>query len=137
MGMLKEFKEFAVKGNLVDLAVAFVMGAAFTKVTTAFIEGMVMPAVGMITGGVDFSHKVLTLKEAAKDEAGKEVAAVVVKYGAFITVAIEFIIVAFVMFMVIKAINKMKKKQAEAPVAPAEPSSTDKLLMEIRDSLKK
>lgn len=137
MGMIKEFKEFAVKGNLVDMAIAFVMGAAFTKLTSAFIDGMVMPAVGMLTGGVNFDDKVLTLKEATKDAAGKDVAAVAIKYGHFITVAVEFIIVAFVMFMVIKAINKMKKKEAEAPAAPAEPSSTDKLLIEIRDSLKK
>jgi len=144
MGMMKEFKEFALKGNLVDMAIAFVMGAAFTKVTTAFIDGMVMPAVGMLTGGVDFSDKKAVLKEAVpevKDAAGKVVNAAVpevaIKYGAFITVAIEFIIVAFVMFMVIKAINKMKKKQEETPAAAPEPSSTDKLLIEIRDALKK
>lgn len=137
MGMMKEFKEFAMKGNLVDMAIAFVMGAAFTRLTSAFIDGMVMPAVGMLTGGVNFDDKVIVLKEASKDEAGKEIAAVVVKYGHFITVVVEFTIVAFVMFMIIKAINKMKKKEAEAPAAPAEPSSTDKLLAEIRDSLKK
>ncbi len=137
MGMMKEFKEFAMKGNLVDMAIAFVMGGAFGKVVSAFIDGMVMPAVGMLTGGVNFDDKVVVLKEASKDEAGKEIAAVVVKYGHFITVAVEFTIIAFVMFMVIKAINKMKKKEAEAPAAPAEPSSTDKLLAEIRDALKK
>ena len=144
MGMLKEFKEFAVKGNLVDTAIAFVMGAAFGKVVSSFIEGIVMPLVGMLTGGVDFSKLEYTLKDkidAVKDAAGKvttpEVAAVTVKYGAFITVIIDFTIVAFVMFLVIKALNKMKKKQAEAPAAPAEPSSTDKLLAEIRDALKK
>lgn len=144
MGMLKEFKEFAVKGNLVDTAIAFVMGAAFGKVVSSFIEGIVMPLVGMLTGGVDFSKLEYTLKDkidAVKDTAGKvttpEVAAVTVKYGAFITVIIDFTIVAFVMFLVIKALNKMKKKQAEAPAAPAEPSSTDKLLAEIRDALKK
>ena len=142
--MLKEFKEFAIKGNLVDTAIAFVMGAAFGKIVSAFVDGMVMPLVGMLTGGVDFSKLEYTLKDkidAVKDAAGKvttpEVAAVTVKYGAFITVVIDFTIVAFVMFLVIKAINKMKKKQEEAPAAPPEPSSTDKLLMEIRDSLKK
>jgi large conductance mechanosensitive channel len=142
--MLKEFKEFAVKGNLVDTAIAFVMGAAFGKVVSAFIEGMVMPLVGMLTGGVDFSKLEYVLKpkvDAVKDAAGKvltpEAAAVSIKYGAFITVIIDFIIVAFVMFLVIKAINKMKKKQEEAPAAPVEPSSTDKLLAEIRDALKK
>jgi large conductance mechanosensitive channel len=144
MGMLKEFKEFAIKGNLVDTAIAFVMAAAFGKIVTAFIEGIVMPLVGMLTGGVDFSKMEYVLKakiDAVKDAAGKittpEVAAVTVKYGAFITVVFDFTIVAFVMFMVIKTINKMKKKEAQAPVAPAEPSSTDKLLTEIRDALKK
>jgi large conductance mechanosensitive channel len=144
MGIIKEFKEFAVKGNLVDTAVAFVMGAAFGKIVTAFVEGMVMPLVSMLTGGVNFDDMVLTLKEAVpevKDAAGNittaAVAEVSIKYGSFITVVIDFLIVAFAVFLVIKAINKMKKKQEEAPAAPAEPSSTDKLLMEIRDALKK
>lgn len=137
MGMMKEFKEFAIKGNLVDLAVAFVMGAAFTKVTSAFIDGMIMPLVGMIQGK-DLSEWKFVLKAAEMGEDGKQkVAEVAIKYGTFITVCIEFLIVAFVMFLVIKAINKMKKKEAEAPAAPAEPSSTDKLLAEIRDALKK
>ncbi len=144
MGMIKEFKEFAIKGNLVDTAIAFVMGAAFGKVVSSFIDGMVMPLVGQLVGGVDFNNlkKVLTPAVAeVKDAAGKvvtpAVAEVSIKWGAFITVAIDFLIVAFVMFMVIKAINKMKKKEEAAPTAPAEPSSTDKLLIEIRDSLKK
>ncbi len=144
MGMFKEFKEFAIKGNLVDLAVAFVMGAAFGKVTTAFIEGMVMPLVGMLTNGVDFSKMQKVLKDGVpevKDAAGKIVTAAVpevsVKYGAFITVTIEFFIVAFVMFMIIKAINKLKKEEVKAPAPIPEISSTDKLLMEIRDGLKK
>lgn len=133
MGMMKEFKEFAMKGSLIDLAVGFVMGAAFTKVTGAFINGMVMPLVGMLQGK-DLSDWKLILKDADKVAGTEEVA---IKYGTFISVTIEFIIVAFVMFMVIKAINRMKKKQEEAPAAPPEPSTTDKLLMEIRDSLKK
>jgi large conductance mechanosensitive channel len=140
MGMLKEFKEFAVKGNLVDIAVAFVMGAAFGKIVSSFIDGIVMPLIGMITGGVDFSDKVKVLKEAVpavKDEAGKvitpAVAEVSIKYGLFITNLFDFIIVAFCMFLVIKAINRIKKAE---PAAPAEPSSTDKLLVEIRDALR-
>jgi large conductance mechanosensitive channel len=137
MGMIKEFKEFALKGNLVDMAIAFVMGGAFGKVTSTFIEGMVMPLVTLLTGGVNFSDKFITLKEASKDEAGKEAAAVVFKYGAFITAAVEFLIVAFVMFMVIKAMNAAKKKEAEAPAAPPAPSATETLLAEIRDALKK
>lgn len=144
MGMLKEFKDFAVRGNLVDTAVAFVMGAAFGKIVSSFVDGMVMPLVGMLTGGVDFSKMVFVLKDgtaAVKDAAGKvvtpEVAEVSVKYGAFITNVIDFVIVAFAVFMVIKTINRTKKQEAAAPAAPPEPSSTDKLLAEIRDALKK
>lgn len=136
MGFVKEFKEFAMKGNLIDLAVGFVMGAAFTKITTAFINGMIMPLVGMIQGK-DFNEWKWVLKPAEVVD-GKEVAAeVAVKYGTFITVTIEFIIVAFVMFLLIKAINRMKKKEEEVPAAPPEPSTQEKLLMEIRDALKK
>ena len=141
MGMLKEFKEFAVKGNLVDIAVAFIMGAAFGKIVSSFIDGIVMPLIGMLTGGVDFSDKVKVLKEAVPavtDATGKvitpAVAEVSIKYGLFITNLFDFIIVAFCMFLVIKAINRIKKAE---PAAPAEPSSTDKLLAEIRDELKK
>jgi large conductance mechanosensitive channel len=137
MSMLKEFREFALKGNLVDMAIAFVMGAAFSKVTSAFIDGMVMPLVGMIQGK-DFSDVAWTIKEASVGADGKEIAAVTVKYGAFITVAIEFIIVAFVMFLIIKAMNKMKKKneEAPAPAAPPAPSKEEVLLTEIRDALR-
>lgn len=141
MGMMKEFKEFAMKGNLVDMAVAFVMGAAFGKVTSAFIDGMVMPLVGQLTGGVDFNNKKLVLTKAvaeSTDAAGNvvpAVAEVAVKWGSFVTVAIEFLVIAFVMFMVIKAINRMKK--AEPPPAPAGPTNEEKLLMEIRDALRK
>ena len=140
MGFIKEFKEFAMKGSLVDIAVAFVMGGAFGKVITSFTEGIVSPLIGMI-GGADLSKNVFVLKEGVKevkDAAGvvisEGVAEVAVKWGDFLTAIINFIIVAFVMFLVIKAINKMKKKQDEAPAGP---STTDALLMEIRDSLKK
>lgn len=142
MGMMKEFKDFAMKGNLVDMAIAFVMGGAFGKVTSAFIDGMVMPLVGQITGGVDFNNKKWILTQAAaevKDAAGAvvqpAVAEVAVKWGTFVTVAIEFLVIAFVMFMVIKAMNRMKK--AEPPPAPPGPTNEEKLLMEIRDALKK
>ena len=134
MGFIKEFKEFAMKGSLVDIAVAFVMGAAFGKVVSSFTDGIVSPLIGLI-GGADLSQNVIELKAASLDAAGKVVPAVVLKWGEFAAAIINFIIVAFVMFMVIKGINKMKKKQAAA--APAGPSSTDVLLMEIRDSLKK
>ena len=134
MGFMKEFKDFAMKGSLVDIAVAFVMGAAFGKVITAFTEGIVAPLIGMI-GGADLSKNMYVLKPAVTDAAGKITAeAVAVKYGEFLTQVIAFIIVAFVMFLVIKGINSMKKKEE---AAPAGPSSTDALLMDIRDELKK
>ncbi|CAN5882610.1 large conductance mechanosensitive channel protein MscL [soil metagenome] len=134
MGFIKEFKEFAMKGSLVDIAVAFVMGGAFGKVITSFTEGIVSPLIGMI-GGADLTKNMIQLKAATYDPAGKVLTeAVNLKWGDFVTAVINFIIVAFVMFLVIKAINSMKKKQEEAPAAP---SSTDVLLMEIRDSLKK
>ncbi|HPH84620.1 MAG TPA: large conductance mechanosensitive channel protein MscL [Ferruginibacter sp.] len=134
MGFIKEFKDFAMKGNLVDIAVAFVMGGAFGKVVTSFTEGIVSPLIGMI-GGADLSKNMYVLKPAVLDAAGKVVTeAVALKYGDFLTAIINFIIVAFVMFLVIKGINSMKKKEEAAPSAP---SSTDQLLMEIRDSLKK
>jgi len=144
MSFIKEFKEFAIRGNLVDTAVAFVMGASFGKIVSSFVDGIVMPLVGMLTGGVDFNNKKWILKDAipeVKDAAGKVVSKAIlevsVKYGTFLTNLIDFIIVAFAVFMVIKAINRMKKKEEAAPVATPEPSSTDKLLMEIRDSLNK
>jgi large conductance mechanosensitive channel len=136
MGMLKEFKEFAMKGSLIDIAVGFVMGAAFTKLTTAFIDGLVMPFVGLLQGK-DLSAWKYVLKPASYAADGKEIPEVSVKYGTFISVCIEFLIVAFVMFLVVKAINRMKRKQEVAPAVAPEPSMTDKLLMEIRDALRK
>lgn len=134
MGFFKEFKDFAMKGNLVDIAVAFVMGGAFGRVVTSFTEGLISPLIGMI-GGADLNKAMYTLKESVTDATGKVTQeAVVLKYGEFITACINFIIVAFIMFLVIKGINAMKKKQEEAPAGP---SSTDQLLMEIRDAVKK
>jgi large conductance mechanosensitive channel len=135
MGFIKEFKEFAIKGNLVDIAVAFVMGAAFAKVITSFTEGIVSPLVSLL-GGADLSKKMYVLKEAVTDASGKVITeAVAIKWGDFITAIINFIIVAFVMFLIIKAINKIKEKREVAAAAAI--STTDMLLMEIRDSLKK
>ncbi len=139
--MFKEFKAFALKGNLIDMAVAFVMGAAFIKLSTAFIEGLVMPLVGKLSGGMDYSNKFIPLSDAVVAtnlvEAKKQGA--VLAYGDFITVGINFIIVAFVMFMVVTAITKAKKltEKAAAEAAPPEPSAQEKLLIEIRDLLKK
>ena len=136
--MIKEFKEFAMKGNLVDMAIAFVMGAAFAKVVSGFIDGMVMPVVGKLVAGVDFASLKYILSEAQIDASGKVIAAEAsIKYGEFITIMIDFILVAVVMFMIIKAINKMKKKQAEIPATPPEPTEDQVLLRESRDLLKK
>ena len=123
MSFIKEFKEFAIRGNLVDTAVAFVMGASFGKIVSSFVDGIVMPMVGMLTGGVDFNDKKWVLKDAipeVKDAAGKVVEKAIlevsVKYGSFLTNLIDFIIVAFAVFMVIKAINKMKKKEEDLQI---------------------
>ncbi|MFM7053919.1 MAG: large-conductance mechanosensitive channel protein MscL [Bacteroidota bacterium] len=131
MGLLKEFKEFAMRGNLVDLAVAFVMGGAFGKIVSAFVDGMVMPAVGMLTGGVDFSDKKLVLQQAS--ESTTEVA---IQYGQFVTAFIDLMVVSFAVFLIVKAINKLKREEKTA--APAVPviSNEEKLLTEIRDLLK-
>lgn len=135
MGMIKEFKEFALKGNLVDMAIAFVMGGAFGKVVTAFVERMFAPITGLLLGGVDLNSKKYILREGVKDASGTVTTPeLAIEWGAFLTACIDFIVVAFVMFMIIKAMNKMKKKQEEVPAGP---SSTDALLIEIRDSLKK
>ena len=134
MGFMKEFKDFAMKGNLVDIAVAFVIGGAFGKLVTSFTEGIISPLIGLL-GGADLSKKICVLKDAVVDATGKVTSeAVVIKWGDFVTACINFILVAFVMFLVIKAINSMKKKEA---VIAAAPSSTDALLMEIRDNLKR
>lgn len=133
--MLKEFKEFAMKGNLVDIAVGFVMGAAFNKVVTSFTGGIVSPLIGLIFNS-DFKDLKYIVKEGAMNEAGEKVGEVAVLYGEFITNVIDFIIVAFVMFMIVKGVNKMKKKEEEAPAPDPGPSEKD-LLMEIRDALKK
>ena len=134
MGFIREFKNFAMKGNLVDIAVAFVMGAAFAKVVTSFTEGIVSPLIGLL-GGADLSKKMYVIKDAVTDASGKIITeAVAIKWGDFITAVINFIIVAFVMFLIIKALARMKKKE-EAVTVP--PTTTEVLLMEIRDSLRK
>jgi large conductance mechanosensitive channel len=144
MGFIKEFKEFALKGNLVDIAVAFVMGGAFGKVVSTFTEKMVAPLIGLLTGGTNFYDKKLILKSEVaevKDPSGNTVVPhgdeVAIEWGAFVTVIIDFIIVAFVMFLIIKGLNALKKKEAEMPAAPPLPSVTEELLREIRDELRK
>lgn len=137
MGMISEFKEFAMRGNVIDLAVGVVIGAAFGKIVTALVEKVIMPPIGWLIGKVDFSDLKWTLAEATTDAAGAEVPAVVIGYGDFINTIIQFIIVAFAIFMLIKVLNKLARKKAEEPAAPAEPSEDVLLLREIRDSLKK
>lgn len=134
MGMLKEFKQFAMQGNLVDIAVAFVIGGAFGRVITSFTDGVISPLIGLI-GGADLSKNMFKLKDAIADATGKIISeAIYLKWGDFLTAIINFIIVAFIMFLIIKTINSMKKKEAAVPVATAEDIT---LLREIRDALKK
>lgn len=137
MGMMTEFREFAMRGNVIDLAVGVVIGGAFGKIVSALVDKVIMPPIGLLIGGVDFSRLAITLKAATVDAAGKEVPAVVLAYGEFINAVIQFVIVAFAIFMVVKAINRLHKKPEEAPAAPPEPSEDILLLREIRDSLKK
>ena len=130
MGMLKEFKEFAVKGNVVDMAVGIVIGAAFGKIITSLVGDVIMPPIGVAMGGVDFSSLSIIVQEAI----GKK-PAVVISYGKFLQTIIDFIIIAFAIFMVVKGINSLKKKEEAA--APAAPPNQEVLLAEIRDLLKK
>ena len=134
MGMMTEFKEFAMRGNVIDLAVGVVIGAAFGKIVTALVDKVIMPPIGLLIGGVDFAKLGIVLKEATVDAAGNEVPAVVLAYGKFIQTVLDFVIVAFAIFMGVKAINRMHRKPEEAP---AEPGEDVLLLREIRDSLKK
>ncbi len=128
---LEEFKAFAMRGNVLDMAVGVVIGGAFGKITTSLVNDIIMPLISMLTGGIDFSGWKWVLKAAEGDAA--EVA---VNFGSFIAVVLDFIIIAFAVFCMVKAINKLHKKKEEAPAAPPEPSAEEKLLTEIRDLLK-
>ena len=136
MGMVSEFKEFIAKGNVMDLAVAVVIGAAFGKIVTAFVDMIIMPPIGLLIGGVDFSKWAITLKDATVDAAGAAVPAVVIGVGAFLNTVIQFVIIALAVFMVVKVVNRMQRKQEVAP-APAEIAEEVLLLRDIRDSLKR
>lgn len=135
MGMAKEFKEFALRGNVVDLAVGVVIGAAFGKIVSSLVNDIVMPALGYFIGGVDFGDLAYELKAATVDAAGTEIPAVLVKYGAFIQTVVDFIIIALAIFVAVKVMNSLKRKEAASPEPPAAPSEEVKLLTEIRDSL--
>jgi len=134
MGMLGEFREFIARGSVVDLAVGVVIGAAFGKIVTAFVDGIVMPIVGVALGGVSASDWKWVLKPETVDAAGKKIAEVAVRYGSFIQTLIDFVIIAFVIFLLLKAYNRMRRPADEAPAAPPEEVL---LLREIRDSVKR
>jgi large conductance mechanosensitive channel len=131
MSLMKEFREFAVKGNVVDMAVGLIIGAAFSKIVSSAVADVIMPPIGVLLGGVDFTNLAFMVKAATAD-----VPAVLINYGKFIQTVVDFTIIAFTIFMVIKAINKLKRKEEEAPEAPPEPSTEEVLLTEIRDLLK-
>jgi large conductance mechanosensitive channel len=139
MGMMNEFKEFAMRGNVIDLAVGVIIGGAFGKVVSSVVNDIIMPPIGMAVGGVDFKDLKLVLKDAGVDEAGAAIAEVAIGYGNFIQTVFDFTIVAFCIFMLIKGISSMKKKEeaAPAPAAPPAPTKDQELLSEIRDLLKK
>ena len=138
MGLMKEFKAFAMRGNVVDMAVGIIIGGAFGKIVTSFVNDIVMPPIGLMIGGVNFKNLAVVLKEAVVDDAGEVVtAAVTLNYGAFIQNVVDFTIIAFVIFLAVKAINNMKKKEAAAPPPPPPaPPKSEVLLEEIRDLLK-
>ena len=137
--MLKEFKEFAIKGNVIDMAVGVVIGGAFGKIVNSLVTDVIMPPIGLLLGKVDFSNLFLNLTgtEAASLADAKAKGLATLNYGVFLNTAIEFLIIAFAIFVVIKQINRLKREAPPAPAAPPEPSNEEKLLVEIRDLLKK
>ena len=138
MGMMQEFKEFAVKGNMVDMAVGIIIGGAFGTIVKSLVEDIIMPPIGMLMGGVDFSDLFFNLgsDKFTSLEAAKEAGAPVIAYGSFINNIISFLIVAWAVFLLVKGMNKLKKKQEEEPEAAPEPPRSEVLLEEIRDALK-
>lgn len=129
--MMSEFKSFAMRGNVMDMAVGIIIGGAFGKIVSSFVGDVLMPPIGMAMGGVDFADLSIVL-QAATEEAG----AVAINYGAFIQTVVDFVIIAFAIFLAVRAMNNMKKKEEEAPAAPPKPSDEVQLLTEIRDALK-
>lgn len=138
MGMIKEFKEFAVKGNVVDMAVGIIIGGAFGTIVKSLVADIIMPPIGLALGGVDFSDLFVNLTDIKYESlaAAQEAGAPVIAYGSFINNVISFLIVAFAVFLLIKGINSLKKKEEEAPAEPAAPPRQEVLLEEIRDALK-
>ncbi len=136
--MVKEFRDFIVRGNVLDLAVAVIIGAAFNSVVKSLVNDVIMPPIGWLLGGVDFSNLFIDLsgKGYASLVAAEEAGAPIIKYGLFVNNVINFLIIAFVIFMIIKQVNRMQKPKEEAPAPPPEPTAEEKLLAEIRDLLK-
>lgn len=137
MGMVKEFKEFAMRGNVVDMAVGIIIGGAFGKIVSSLVSDVIMPPVGVMMGGVDFSKLAITVKAATVDAAGAAVPAVLISYGKFINVVIDFVIIAFCIFMMIKAMNALKKKEAPAPAAVPTTKDCPQCLMPVPISAKR
>lgn len=137
--MLEEFKQFAMRGNVVDMAVGIVIGGAFGKIVSSFVNDVIMPPIGLLMGGVNFNNLFMNLGDGAYETLAlaEEAGAPVIKYGVFINTVLDFVIVAFAIFMVIKGMNSMKKKEEAAPAEPPKPSDEAVLLTEIRDSLRK
>lgn len=131
MSMMQEFKSFAMKGNVVDMAVGIIIGAAFGKIVSSLVSDVIMPPIGLLLGGVDFSNLVVTLRAATESAP-----AVVLKYGVFINTVVDFVIVAFAIFMLVRGMNALRQKEEAAPAAPPAPSKQEVLLGEIRDLLK-
>lgn len=136
MGIVKEFREFAMRGNVLDMAIGIIIGASFGKIVSAFVANVLMPPLGMLMGGVDFSDKKIVLSEATVDAAGNEVPAVELGYGLFINTVIDFVIVAFAIFLLIKAVNTATRKHQTPPPPPPGPTREEQLLGEIRDLLR-
>lgn len=137
MGLIKEFKEFAMRGNVLDMAVGIVIGGAFGKIVSSFVEDILMPPIGVLMGGVNFSDLKIVFKQAVMDGENVVTPEVALRYGNFIQVIIDFLIIAFAIFMLLKAVNKFNKKKEEAPAAPEAPPADVQLLTEIRDLLQK
>ncbi len=136
--MLQEFREFAMRGNVVDLAVGIIIGGAFGKIVTSFVNDVIMPPIGLLMGNVDFSNLFIDLSggDFASLKAAEDAGAPIIKYGMFINTVLDFIIVAFAIFMVIRVMNRLKRQEEARPAAPPEPPAQEKLLTEIRDLLK-
>jgi large conductance mechanosensitive channel len=131
MGMMKEFKAFAMRGNVMDMAVGIIIGAAFGKIVSSFVADVIMPPLGLLLGGMDFAALSVVLKAAEGD-----LPAVTLNYGLFIQTLVDFVIIGFAIFLMVRGVNRLRRKQEEAPAAPPSPSAEEVVLMEIRDLLK-